>query len=102
MDIKAGSTIRFEIVKRPANEAARKTLERICRKDAGVAKAVRRRKENRPSLQEWRRGGRYWHHQMRSHAPIKLEPGSTYTVQTTVPMVRDLASVARWIKVQPA
>lgn len=102
MNVKPGSRVSIEILKTPTSESARKTLDRICRTDATVRKAIRTRKAKRPSHQTWRRGGRFWNHRMQSVSPVKLEKGSTYTVLTTVPLVRDLASVARWVKVQPA
>jgi hypothetical protein len=99
MDIKPGATVSVEISVPPKSEAARKTLVRICRKDARVAKHQRRLKAKRPSWQTWRRGGKMWHHQMRSRANVRLEAGARYTVHATVDVIRDLKSVARWVNV---
>jgi len=102
MDIVPGSNISVEISRAPTNEAARKTLARVCAKDPEAHKAHRVRKANRPSWQTWRRGGRFWHHQMKSHLPVKLVPGEKYTLFATLDVIRDLQSVERFVKVSNA
>lgn len=99
MDIALGQTVSVEVVKAPRSLAARKTLLRLFRKDAGVARSLRRLKTKRPSWQTWRRGGRFWHHQMRSKPPIAITPGAKYTLHTTVNVVRDLQSVGSCVKI---
>ena len=99
MDITPGATVSIEISAPPRNEAAKKTLYRICRKDAGVAKFHRRWKDKRPSWQTWIRGGKLWHHQMKSRPPLKLTAGAKYTVHATVDVIRDLESVRKWVNV---
>lgn len=101
MDIAPGTTICVEIAAAPGNAAARKTLTRVCAKDAEVARQQRRRKEHRPSLQTWRRGGRMWRHRMKSRLPVSLEPGRRYRLLATLDVIRDLESVERWVKVSP-
>jgi hypothetical protein len=102
MNIAPGTTVSLEITIAPTNAGARKTLARLCAKDPGVARAQRARKEHRPSWQTWRRGGKMWHHQMRSHLPLTLKPGAKYTVRATIDVLRDLESVARFVSVNPA
>ena len=99
MDITPGSTVCVEITKRPRKEAAEKTLYRVCGKDPCIAKAHRERKAHRPSWQEKIRGGRWWHHQMKSRPLADLSPGQKYNVFATLDVIRDLASVSRWVKV---
>lgn len=99
MDIEPGAAVSIEIVATPRRPAARKTLTRVCGKDAAVARRHRTQKARRPSWQEWIRGGKYWHHQMKSRPAASLEPGSKYTVQATVDVLRDLESVKRFVKV---
>ena len=98
MSIAPGSTVSIEIVAPPTNEAARKTLIRVCRKDAQVAHHDRRQQRKRPSLQTWRRGGRPWEHRMKTIPIVKLVAGQTYTVRGTVDVLRDLESVKRFVK----
>jgi hypothetical protein len=99
MDIAPGSNVRIEITKTPRRDAARKTLYRICRKDPAAANRQRRHKAKRPSWQEWIRGGRHWHHQMKSKPAIRLTPGEVFTVRASIDVMRDLESVKRFIKV---
>jgi hypothetical protein len=102
MDITPGTTVSVEITAPPTRAAAIKTLNRVCRKDHKVAEYHRIMKDNRPSWQLSRRGGRWWHHQMRTRPNVQLVPGAKYTVRATVDVLRDLASVERWVKVTPA
>lgn len=102
MDIQPGTTVRIEIRRVPRAAAAAKTLTRICAKDPQVARAHRIRKRKRPSVRTKQRGGRFWNHRMRSKLPVKLDVGSTYTIRATLDVVRDLASVQRYVEIQPA
>ena len=102
MDIQPGSTIKLELTRRPTREAAEKTLTRLFMKDAGRKKAKEMRQRHRPSWQEWRRGGMTWHHQMKSQSPVDLSPGATYTIRGSVDVIRDLGSVAEFVKVSQA
>lgn len=102
MDIKPGTRVAIEIAATPRSEAAEKTLWRVCRKDAKVARDQRWLGRHRPSWTLSRRGGRMWHHQMKSTSGVTLTPGSRYVVRATLDVLRDLQSVKRWIKVSPA
>lgn len=102
MDVKPGSMVTIEITATPATAAACKTLTRVCRKDPAVQRRQRQQDRKRPSWQTWRRGGRYWHHQMKSAPGVALKPGQRYSVFASVDVLRDLESIARWVKVTPA
>lgn len=102
MDIQPGQNIKVEITSRPTSEAAEKTLLRLFRKDPDVKRAHRHRKEQRPSWQTWRRGGKMWHHQMKSRPMIRLEPGASYHLFASMDVIRDLHSVERCVKVASA
>ena len=99
MDIKPNVAVSVEVTARPTNEAVRKTLMRLFRKDPVIAKHMRIQDKHRPSWQLKRRGGRMWHHQMKSKPPINLEAGSSYSLVATVDVLRDLNSVQRFVKV---
>lgn len=101
MDIAPGKKVTIEIKATPSTPSGRKTLVRICAKDPAMRKLARSRKAKRPSWQEWQRGGRLWHHQMRSAAPVQLSPGRRYAVLATLDVIRDLASIERWVTVTP-
>lgn len=102
MSVTPGSKISVELTARPTNAAAVKTIIRLFRKDAGVSRFQRQLGRTRPSMQSWRRGGNYWHHQMKTLPPVKLEIGQKYTISATVDVIRDLASVDRFVKVSAA
>lgn len=99
MDIVPGAPLSIEVIAAPTRVAARKTLERICAKDPAVAKQQRLQKAKRPSWQDWIRGGKFWHHQMKSKPAASLEPGSKYVVRATVDVMRDLQSVKQFVKI---
>lgn len=99
MDITPGRPVTVEITAPPRNAAATKTLCRICRKDPQVVRHLRWVDRHRPSDRPKQRGGRLWHHRMKRPLGVKLEPGQRYNVLATVDVIRDLESVARWVKV---
>lgn len=102
MDITPNSDVTIEITSRPTSRGARLTLERLFRKDPEIAKTYRRFKETRPSLTQKRRGGRWWSHRMQTKPNFAVEPGRSFTVRTTLDVVRDLESVERFVKVTTA
>ena len=99
MDIQPGTTVALEITAIPRRVAAVKTLQRLCAKDPAVSRAHRKMKADRPSLSEWIRGGKLWHHQMKSKPAAKLEKGRTFTVRATVDVLRDLETVKNCVKI---
>lgn len=99
MDLTPGQTISVEITTPPRAAAAQKTLTRLFRRDPDIARHHRRQKRNRPSWQTWRRGGRMWHHQMKSNPAIALTAGQRLSLLATLDVIRDLQSVARYVRV---
>ena len=99
MELPLGKIVTIEITKRPTTEAARKTLVRLCRKDAAIVKHDRMQHAKRPSREAWRRGGKMWHHQMKTTPAVTIAPGAKYSVRATLDVVRDLESVKRFVKV---
>ncbi|MBI5864146.1 MAG: hypothetical protein HZB38_06530 [Planctomycetes bacterium] len=102
MDIKPGTAVCVEIAKLPTNEAARKTIIRLCRRDPKVESHHRHQQAKRPSWEYWRRGGMQWHHQMKSKPAVSVRKGAKYTIRATPAVIRDLASVARFVKITPS
>lgn len=102
MDLQPGKLVSVQIKSAPRSEAARKTLARLLRKDADVARRERARARKRPSWQTKRRGGRLWHHQMRSQPLATVSVGATYRLFASVDVIRDLQSVSRFVEVKPA
>lgn len=102
MSIAPGVNVCIEIIERPRSQSALKTLVRICRKDPRVAAFHRRQSAKRPSHQQWRRGGNYWNHRMKTEAAVAVKPGQKYNVLASLDVVRDLKSIEKCVKVTPA
>ena len=101
MDITPGQTVAIELTAAPRNAAAFKTLTRLFRRDPQVVQQQRRQSRQRPSWQQWRRGGRMWHHQMKTKPCFALTVGKQMSLRVSVDIIRDLQSVSRWVKVTP-
>lgn len=97
-----GGNVIIEITKVPAAQAARKTLVRLCRKDPRIVRHHRQQQDKRPSWERWRRGGKMWHHQMRTKPAVSIAAGQTFRIRATLDVLRDLESVKRFVKVAPA
>ena len=98
MEVPLGKTVTIEITKLPNADAARKTLVRLCRKDPKIERHHRAQTAKRPSWERWRRGGKMWHHQMRTKPAVKLAAGQTFRVRATLDVMRDLESVKQFVK----
>jgi len=101
MDITPGAIVSIEITANPRSAAVLKTLQRVCAKDAATSKKHRTMKNKRPSWQDWIRGGRFWHHQMKTKPAATIERGKVYTVRASVDVIRDLKSAKNCVKVTP-
>ena len=99
MDLTPGKTLSLELTARPRAAAAQKTLTRIFSRDPEAVRRLRRLKRQRPSWQTWRRGGRTWHHQMKSRPPVELIVGTRSSMLATLDVIRDLQSVERYVRV---
>ena len=101
--IKSGSQVRVEVVKRPTNAAAVKTLKRILLKAPEHAEDQKIQKRGRVhGYVPLRRGGRiYGLHPRKTHV-VKGQPGEAGTVLATGDVINDLNSVKRFISVAPA
>ncbi|MFW6059400.1 MAG: hypothetical protein ACODAQ_04420 [Phycisphaeraceae bacterium] len=101
--ITPGQTVHVKVVKQPTNAAARKTLERLLSKDAGVHREqerLRRARERR--LTHHQRGGRQWAVRLVKQHPVQGRRGEEGTIKATVDVLRDLGSVQRFVEVTPA
>ncbi len=102
-EIAPGSMVKVEVTRRPSRAAAAKTLSRLFAKDAAARKRDRLRTRIRQAETEGRRrGGRIWF--VRPAAPRLVQPGrgDACRIRATVDVLRDLGSVARFVKVSVA
>ncbi|MBL8880132.1 MAG: hypothetical protein JNG88_13520 [Phycisphaerales bacterium] len=102
MNITPNTTVVMTVTATPTREAGLKTIIRLARKDPSQQRIQRHRKAKRPSWQEWRRGGRFWHHQMRTEHGIRVARGASFKFRATTDVLRDLESIAQWVSVSPA
>ena len=100
MDLKPGGTVKVTVNKHINRESARKTIERLFMKDKAVAKPIAARSRNFIELPK-RRGGQIW-----TKRPNKVHPelikGATATIPATPQAIKDLNSVAGFVKVKSA
>jgi hypothetical protein len=97
--IEAGSKVKVTIKRTPISEGAQKTLARLFLKDRKIAKS--RRSDPKP-LNPTRRGGRIWTGRPRGAATHVPGVGESCEITATLDVVRDLASVKRYVDVGPA
>lgn len=102
-DIIPGRDVLVKITKQPTNEAARKTLIRVLNKDPEIAEHTKRQRRarerhNRPHA----RGGRTWIIRIPKQEFVRCLPGEQGKVRATMDVIRDLASVKRFVDVTPA
>jgi hypothetical protein len=101
--IAPGSKINVKIVKQPTNAAASKTLVRVFQKDPEVyAENDRQRKIRKKNYSPSRRGGRLYGGRVVKQHPVKGILGEAGTITATLSVLRDLASVERFIEVSNA
>jgi len=103
LSIQPGTLVRVEVRRRPSNAAALKTLRRVLRLDPEVKRELKRVHDvRRANERTKRRGGRDWAIRMPKPEVVKGEPGEAGTVLGTLPVLRDLASLERFVDVAPA
>jgi hypothetical protein len=104
-DVPLGSDVRIEVVKRPSNAAARKTIVRLLSKDEQVQQTnARLRRSRAKNAYANQRGGRVrvWAGRQVKLRPVTGEVGEAGTVRATYDVVRDLQSVEPFVKIEPA
>jgi len=100
-DIQPGQQINVKITSEPKAAAHRKTLVRLCDKDETVREERKRLRKARPVI--WRtRAGRPWAKRPYRVAVVKFTPDTTYKLFGSVDVLRQLASVEKYIEVTPA
>ncbi len=100
IDIQPGSKIKVTLEQAPTNEAASKTLARIFRSNTEGRRARKVRKAMRSSQFDGRkRGGRIWMVMPKAPRLCQPEKGTTCELTATTSLIRDLNSVARFVKV---
>lgn len=102
-DIPVGSRVSVKVVKEPTSVSAAKTIARVLYKDQDIAAEHKRlEKVRRTHFNPQPRGGRLYGGQLVKQHPAKGEVGESGTVHATIDVLRDLASVERFVEVKTA
>lgn len=96
-----GQWVQVKVLRTPASAASVKTLHRVLAKDPVVSKEQERIKEAR-EIKSHRRGGRIWYDRPSRVRVTKVTSGASYRVYASLDVLRDLASVAKYVEVSPA
>ena len=99
MQLQPGVTVTVTVNRPITNRAAARTLARIFLKDPEVS---RRRRHRPKQVETHMRGGRLWRHRKPGSVAVTPRVGDHCRLVCTVDVIRDLASVERFIEVQPA
>lgn len=100
--IAPGSKVVVKVVKQPTNAAAAKTIVRLLSKDAVARKHDARLKRSRKvHLRQAARGGRLWEINVVKQPVATAEVGAAGTIVASLDVIKDLASVTRFIEVSP-
>ena len=97
-DLRPGTTVRVTINKTINRDSARKTIERLFRKDPAVVAPIEAREANFKPLPK-RRGGRIWTKRP-NKVHLALNRGDAATLKATPQAIRDLNSVSDFVEVK--
>ena len=101
--IKPGSKVVVKVVKAPTNQGAKKTLVRLLSKDPAAQREMKRQAAIRKRLYNPQpRGGRTYGGHVVKQQPVHGELGESGTIVASLDVLRDLASVDRFVEVKPA
>jgi hypothetical protein len=101
LEIKPGQWVTVKVKSTPRAEAGRKTLVRLFEQDPGVKKERVRKSRSRITIKA-RRGGRLWNNIPARLPSVELKKDATYKVFASVPALKDLQSVEKYVEVTPA
>ena len=95
-EIEPGKKVKVVVTSEPRSEGAAKTLARLFLKDPTIAKT--RTRKPKPTVDR-RRSGRIWSNPRRGTVAVRPRQGDSCELVCTLDMVRDLASVERYVEI---
>ena len=102
-NFKPGQQIRLTITSAPRNEAGVDTLERLMRLEPGVKRGLRKaQRRRRQDMVVYNRGNRDWYQREKCARIAKAREGASWTMPFSHQLAPELASVASYVKVEPA
>lgn len=103
INIAPGTRVNVKITKSPTTAAATKTLERLLSKSPEAKKeAARQQKIRKTGMRVHQRGGRDWEVRVPRQSPVDVKVGETAAITASLDVLRDLASVERFVEVTKA
>ena len=101
--IEPGQNVRITVTAEPRSAAARKTIERLMRRDAENAKGLRNAQDlRRDRTNSYIRGNRLFHARPKAARVVRALPGRTWTMRLSADIVPDVRSVEGYLKVEQA
>jgi hypothetical protein len=100
-DVKPGQWVTITVKSQPRTEGGRKTLARLLQKDPKARKERARLKRSRVREQH-SRGGRMWNDNPPAIKVVQVKPGASSRVFASIDVLKDVASVAKYVEVAPA
>jgi hypothetical protein len=103
MSFSPGQSIKCTVKSEPRAEGCRKTIERLMRRDPGVAKGLKHAQElRRRRMHAYIRGGRMWYDREHPAKIVRVETGNSWTMPYTPDLAKDLASVSSYLSIEAA
>lgn len=100
---KPGQMIRCTVLKLPRAAGAKKTIERLMRRDPAVVKGLRRSQKLRArSTVVYNRGNRDWVQRQSCGKIVRVVRGNSWQCPFDLSMTPDIQSVAAFLKVEAA
>jgi hypothetical protein len=101
--LKPGQTIRCTVLKLPKAAAAKKTIERLMRRDPAVSKGLRKSHKLRSETTvTYNRGNRDWVQRQKVGKIVRLVKGNTWTCTFDMSVAPDFRAVSDYVKVEAA
>ncbi len=100
-EIEPGQWISVKVTAEPEAAAPIKTMVRLFERDQAM-KAERKRLARSRPVRTHRRGGRPWADRAPRVRVVKTTPGAVYRIFASVDVLRELASLDRYVEITPA
>jgi hypothetical protein len=101
--LKPGQSIKCTVKAQPRTPDSRSTIERLMRQDAGAKRGLRTAQRKRAQrVVIYNRGNRDWVKRETCARIVTCAKGATWTMRFNVDLAQSLASVEKYLQVEPA
>jgi hypothetical protein len=102
-DFAPGQTIRCTITAEPGVKDRTDTIARLMRRDSGISRSLRKgQKLREQNMVIYNRGNRDWYKRAVCGKVAIVKTGNSWTMPYTPDLANDLASVAKYLKIERA